>query len=803
MGAEYFIVDIDRDRHRSGQKTFFYLYDMNSNKKTFFEADVPHIYTLPPVRDESETKRLVSELEKLVENEKKRNPAFRMDIQENDKEKVIQLVGDRGFATEIEKVIGKQLIDYSVDKTILLRYPTSAIVTIEDGKLVNTGRRANLEEYFTNCQVNFAGFDIETKGDVSERWLPLKIVTRDGKTKVINPTKKGLDKICKFNDAKLNEKEGLMLFNLDDLIDYNTIYHIGSFIGNNEKDLLKKLLALEEYVPDKHDYDLFVAHKPKDFSTELIKDLEHNKVIFVWNQNIKNFDLRQLRELADFKYARSKGGGAFQKEVHFPGFQVGDSFPFAMHYLGPLPRYNLEKICQILDIDFKKSLSHGELHRKLLSGKKVDLQEATNYLMEGDIIAAGKLAKRLTVPVIRIADAYEEQFTRVSNQTVKLASSLRDRRFFEKHRIPRFDRTFEMQEFEMYKEIFNLLTEGWLDKRIHKGVFENVKVLKSKLPQHLLFPHEDKVSNLAKLGNESDNFIDKLIYSRAADAYCEEPLFDLLRLLDGKMPLHFFEKDYGNFDAMLMYDHIREYAKQSELPIINYAKDLIFVPENVKVPEGKYVELFKADKIISVERGRVVAQIGNKIISPGIDLEKKSNSINFVKEMYPDIVETYFEKGYEAVMEYFRKKMHDFNSGNISIEDLLIRVKRNQEIYAERAKTRLSINIIEAMKLKKGESGIALLDSKEAYRELWFGEIGKDGKRKLSDGSLGDVLSVIVPGNYHRELDAIIGEGVNGKLSSYDLGGEAIEVKPKQIRVMKLDEFCEMLGGITWDLMKN
>lgn len=758
MGGEYVLVDITVQNRLRGQKTGFYLY--NGKTVEYFEQDVPHIYCsrwLEGQRDQEEFRKQI-----LSDNELKHANLEVKLIGTNR----VQVVGDRGYFKKLQEATNFRFTEASIDRMVLFRYPIFSKVRIADGRLVNTGAT----ELKDILNANFATIDLETFGNSRESSLPIYLAEmNDSGVKVSN---QNLERLVGLGTVEDGEMAGNRFF-WGVQVAYDKICHEGMKIGSLAQGvLLKKLIALEGYASKRDDFEMVVGDKSV-FGKETLREFKERGVIFPWGHHIKGFDLKHLKSWSEMgkDYPRFKGGGSFLKDISsFPGFQVGDSLAFARNYLGPLPRYTLEWTCRMLGIKFKKSLGHGELNELLKNPTPENIETAVSYLMDGDIEAQYKIAEILTEPVLRIAYAYKEPFTRVSNQREGLAKDYRSRRYFERFQTARHDRSLELSEFDYYGELNKILMDDWASKKTSKGVFKNVKVVKPLLGvNHLMLRKENAIDELVNLAKSSDNPIFRLIYSRAAEAYSEEPLLDYTKVenRDRRMYDERFSKRYG-VDYYKLKNALKDDAKASEIPFLNFSRDFLFVPEGTVLPEGKYLEIFVADEIISPSKGRVIAKIGDRLISPGIDLAGiRGLHIGFADELYADAADIYFEKGWKPALDYLKLRMSQLNSGKIPVKDLAIFIKRNQEAYSSSAYGRLDVKLMKEIGLQSGEEAMVVLSDLENYRTILFGPRGKNNKRALSKGNISDLFTTIIPKHKTKELYSAIDAKINHSLDEW------------------------------------
>ena len=722
--AEGILSDIVVRNHRSGQKVGFYFYSKVGGLQ-YIEKDVPYVYC---------SKRLsptdISKIKQRIDTD----PTFRefqTKIVKGGFKDVLRVFGERGKMDSLNKASGNIFKRVSTNQEILAVYPLLSNMDLQNFKV---GRDASLEELL---DLPLLTFDLE-----------LRKTKKDGEYDQIF--------LCGIGSMK-------------------------NFGAEEEK----TLIVLENYAPEKIDgVRLIKVKDQEEFGKALMAEIEKVQPFTLAGQNLMNFDLMRLRELSRLQAPKIRSLNKFSKEVVIPGYQVADTFRFAQMWLS-LPKNNLETLCNFYDIPFEKDRGYEEIQALTDNPTPEGNLGNARYCMD-DIGAQLALTKKMLEPIARIALTYGENFAKVSTQKGGLAKKLRDKEWFDKFGNQRYDKSMDLKNFDYYGSLnafYENFGKGFGNKR---GIFENVKIVKPLLGfNHLALRKRPEIEKLKELALTDPDFRNKIIYSRAVDIYCEEPLLDLLDVdlhsdespfkeLSEKMLVKktfsapFYRKKYGFAPGLLLYNLLDEVKETDLSKMINYSNDLFFVPADVELPKEHFLEICKADKVISAGRGRVVAKIGNKIITPGVDLYGRHGlRTNFEKETIAEFARIAFEEGKWPALFYLNKQTMLLNQGKISEEKLNYKIKRYKDVYSYRAHNTRRYKMIKEKSLQTGEQAKYSYDTIEAYKDIFFGERSTRG-RLLSKGTISDfVFSVVKNENEGRKVLNDILEGKSPRIDDW------------------------------------
>ena len=728
IGMSYILTDVKVENHRSGQKTNFYLYDGTGIKPLTME--VPHIYCSRRLSEEV-ADRVIENIESDEELKKYKGER----IGEN--KVVIQLYGDRGLFEKIQKISGGVFNKLSVEQAIKYRYPILSKGRIVDGNFV-VDEMASLEDLVHAGEITF---DIEMRKNESDQYNQI------------------------FSESIISKKG--VHGNFVETIDYICLekYDPGSI-----------KIEIHSNTPTATQSRITTGNDQELFGIKTMELLKESGIPIVWGQNIMNYDLLRLREFSELEDAKIKSHNKFSKEVSLTGYQIPDLYRLAQMWL-PLPRNNLETISQAFGIAFVKGRSYEELQTSTDNPTLEGNIENAIYNIN-DSQAVLNVSNKLKYPAYDIALTFKEALSKVSTQRSGLAKKYRDRLYFEKFGTSRFDRSKELDEFDFANEQIKIYEQYGLKTQTRRGIYSNVAILKPILAaRKLRLPKEEGIEKLAKsAGNNVDHPLVRLMYSKAVDAWCEEPLLDLLKVRKKELSPQLYGLIYGETPNAIELKLKKEVEETNSLidelglNLINYSGDFMafeLTKEN-KIP-STLLYFGTADKLISASSGRMVFKIDNTVFTPGVDLTGRHGlRTEFERRVISDFAYNLLDKGEWPAIVYLNKEIIRLRTGEIPKEELCYKVKRTKDVYSYPAHKTRRMKMIKELELETGEEGVFIYDSNDDYMEIFFGPETKSGSRRFSEGTISDfVLSIKDNENFGKEILADVLSGKSPRLENF------------------------------------
>jgi hypothetical protein len=426
-----------------------------------------------------------------------------------------------------------------------------------------------------------------------------------------------------------------------------------------------------------------------------------------------------------------------------------DSLTIARNYLSILTRDNkLETIGMLVDffsdlgLGFEKSMhSYGELEKSVEAAENGDIKAAHDAVLYGceDNIAQLEITRFFYQIFRNISEKMHIYLDEAMNSSkTSLASSYFNRVMY--NRRGQVRNAFDNQPYgdfdvELGKQraLLKALERNSLDSKPKKGLFEASFFFTPYFTEgsDSALASYPELKMLQESVHNSSNVLEKLVIQQILDCCSVQFLADAWYYREKRIDYAEFQSRHKiHPDAFLnnFEKRMDQIAKLFGDGLINYNGNIIAVSPHLeeRLKDNKFIHIGNGS-LISVSPGSMlfgikdnevlISSVGFQILSPkkrfSEDYVTEGFDPNFYQNLIYDLVETYFEKGYEAAKEHLESFQDGFSVMGNKEFFMTLRPGQNIEDYSLRARSTKRFKIIDYLHLGKDQKEVIIMEGED------------------------------------------------------------------------------------------